>query len=325
MKNILTEEWESEYSFHVDLQHISDLTQNVVLNKLEVLDWYDRGHISVSDLYIVYAVSMLTFANTYQIIDYITLWKEHNKDIPIPSTMDKDSIVSRLKTLCGGSFLRRHKFTNINGEPRDYFYTTPHGNNFLKKLLYFKGNYDEYLGAIHIQEVLKYLSINQISLKVIESIAAKYPIEVSSKPFFTTHSLYFDKATRSTVEIYGFFNLKDRNKRILLEPFRMKYDELCYSKNQMVTLAEERFEFLKRYISDFVRDNSGSESLNVVFVCENLASIKILAKQISKWDEYFYSYVSFTTDKLIRDKGLENSSFKVKLDDGKVKLVIGSL
>jgi len=327
MANIFTKNWISDYILHDKIDHRPDHTRNSNLSKLQVIDKYDEGVITMSDLYIVYAIHMMTFANMYQIMEYCKWWGTYNKDIPLFSGTDKEAFGNRLEALTKNSFIRRYKFNNLEDKARDYFYVTPNGYNFLRRKLYYNGAYDEFLGAAPLQEVLKYLANNEIMIQILKKSSVEQGYHIESKPIFVSHMQFFDKATRSNITTYGFFNIRktDEKLKILLEPFRPTFDTGHYSKGHMDALQEGRFEFIRRYIDEYIKKNNGPFGLKVIFVAESMDAAKKLAPLIASSDSYLHSMMYITVDKIVEMHGLESTFLQLKTTDAKVGLIPVSL
>ncbi|MBI9013824.1 MAG: hypothetical protein JEZ08_16440 [Clostridiales bacterium] len=313
MANVFNRDWVSDYIFHDSLNWRPDNVRNKTLTKMQVIDAFDDGIITYSDLYILYAVNVMTYANLYQLMKYTKWWKTYNKEIPLNSADDEEAFKGRVETLVKTSLLKRFKFVNGDGQHRDCYYVTPNGYNFIKRKLYFKGSYDEFLGAAPVQEILKYLSNNELLLKIIENVSVEEGYHMESKPLYTSHIQFYDRTLRDTIVTYGFLNIRyaDKKAKILIEPYRPTYDVNVFAKGQMEENQKMRFDFLERYIRDFNQKNAGTGSLKVVFTSENLKAAKELAKKIMRYDEYTRKNMYITIDKTIQEKGLDNTFFKV--------------
>lgn len=322
MASIFEKEWISDYKYHDEINFRPDNTNNKTLSKIQVIDAYDNGDITMSDLYIVYVVHVMTFANTYQIIEYLKWWNKYNKQIPINPGEDSESFDNRVKALTKNSILRRYKFKNAEGKQRDYYYVTAHGYNFLRRKLYYNGSYDEYLGAAPLQEVLKYLANNEILIRILQKAHVEAGYHLESKPLYASHVQFFDKATRSNVTTYGFMNIRkeDSKLKFLFEPYRPTYDANNYASGQMQELYTQRMEFIKRYIDEYIRANAGTAGLHVLFVAESIQALKEVAAVVVKFNDYYRNCIYFTCDKLIAEHGIRNSIIQLKPKDDKYTL-----
>ncbi len=327
MKNVFKTDWVSDYIWHDNINWRPDHTRNRTLSKMGVIDAFDDGVVTYSDLYIVLAIHAMTYANLYQITEYTRWWKNHNKDLPLNPADDMEAFKSRIETLVKNSFLRRFKFTNNEGKDRDYYYVTPNGYNFIKRKLYFKGSYDEYLGAAPVQEVMKYLANNEILIKVLHDVSVEEGYHIESKPIYSSHIQFFDKVSRSNITTYGFLNIPfgEHKMKILIEPYRPSYDKNVYASGQMKKHQEERFAFLERYINQFNAQNVGEGSLKVIFVAEDIASAKKLGNKLTDFESYVRGNMLITVDKTVEKHGLEDTFIVVKEKDNKFSLGIDSL
>jgi len=322
MASLFETNWVSDYILHDQINYTPDRTLNKTLSKLQVIDKYDEGVVTISDMYILYIVHVMTFANAYQVWEYVKWWGKHNNEIPLISSDNFENFKNRLEELCKNSFLKRHKFKNVENKSRDYFYVTVHGYNFLKKKLYYTGPYDEYLGAIPLQEVLKYLANNEILIEILKKTTVEHGYHLESKPVFVSHIQFFDKAARENVTTFGFFNIRkpEGKIKILLEPYRPTFDKHQYQQNQMVAIQENRFAFIKRYFDEYVKKNNTPNGLNIVFVAESLEAAKKLAGIIATFDPYLRGIIYITVDKLVKQHGLDKTFLKVIDRDGKINL-----
>lgn len=327
MSNVFNKNWTSDYIFHEDINCVPDHKRNVNLSKPQIIDKYDEGVISVSDLYIVYVIHVMTFANQYQIWEYIKWWGKHNNEIPLISSDNMENFGNRLEALCKNSFIRRYKFKNIEGKHRDYFYVTANGYNFLKRKLYFKGSYDEFLGAAPLQEVLKYLSNNEILIQILKKTNVEHGYHLESKPVFSSHVQFFDKLVRENITTYGFFIIRkeDSKHKILLEPFRPTFDKNHYSKSHMDAVQEGRFAFIKRYVADYIKVNNDPSGLSIIYVAENMEAAKQLATTIATFDNYMRNMIYISVDKTIETAGLTDTFLQLREKNGKPILSAATL
>lgn len=322
MANLFETNWISDYILHDGINFIPDKANNKTLSKLQVIDKYDEGVVTISDMYIVYSIHVMTFANTYQIWDYIKWWGKHNNEIPLISSDNFENFKNRLDELCKNSFIKRHKFKNVENKVRDYYYVTVHGINFLKKKLYYNGPYDEYLGSVPQQEILKYLANNDILLKILSKSYVEHGYHLESKPIYVSHAQFFDKAARANITTFGFLNIRkpDEKVKILLEPFRPTFDKNQYQANHMKALQEKRFTFVKSYFDEYVKQNNTPNGLHIIYVAESLEAAKELAGTVANFDPYLRNIIYITVDKLVAMYGLTNTFLKVVENNGKVSL-----
>lgn len=322
MANLFETNWISEYILHEGINFIPDKANNKTLSKLQVIDRFDEGVITISDMYIVYVIHVMSFASKYQIWEYIKWWGKHNNEIPLISSDNFANFENRLDELCKNSFIKRHKYKNVENKVRDYYYVTGHGINFLKKKLYYNGQYDEYIGAVQPQDVLKYLANNDILLKILDNSFVEHGYHLESKPLFVSHAQFFDKASRSNITTYGFINIRkpEEKVKILLEPYRPTFDNIQYQASHMEALQEQRFIFIKNYFSEYVKKNNTPNGLHIVFVAESLTAAKDLAGKIANFDPYLRNIIYITVDKLVKQHGLTNTFLKVIDKNGKIVL-----
>ena len=319
----------SDYIWHEKLNWRADHVRNTTLSKMKVIDAFDDGIVTYSDLYIVYVIHVMTYANLYQIAEYTKWWKTQCKDLPLNPADDMEAFKSRIENLVKNSFLRRYKFVNNEGKDRDYYFVTPNGYNFIKKKLYFKEKYDEYLGAAPVQEVLKYLANNELLVKILNNVSMEQGYHMESKSFYSSHVQYYDKSKRKNIITYGFLNIPigDRKVKILIEPYRPTFDVNVFAKGQMDQIQNDRFDFLNKYIDEFDTKNIGNGSLKVIFVAEDVHSARKLAAYISTLESYIRANMMVTVDKVVQQHGLSKTFLKLidKPEDNKTGLGLTSL
>lgn len=270
----------SKFALHDSINQRAD-KKNKALDKLAIFDKFDYGIVNNNDLYIVYAIHVLTFSTTYQTIEYLKWWKEKYE---LQISDSSESIIERLGELQQSSMVRRYRFKLKDGQNMDYFYVTPAGYNFLKKRLYFDGPYDEYLGAVHFDDVLKQLSVNDVALKNLNHLELD-DYHILKKPVFSSHVQKFFKTSekKKNIHLYGFF----QKESIIIEPF-----SVSEKTSFLFEVEKERMIFFKKYLAE-------NSSLKVVFLLDEIDSIKRIAAYLKQMpNEHPNIYVATESDAL---------------------------
>lgn len=276
--------------------------KNSSKSKLEVMDLFDSGYISLSDLYILYAIHVFTFATTSQVLRYIKAWKNVDKTLLVPDELE--GLTSRLDALNKASMLRRSKFNDKYAKTMDSLSVTSHGYNFMKKKLYFGGNYDEYLGASPAQEQLKYLALNEVVLRHLE-LPEGY--NMGTDPVYYSHEYYFLKAKKKNITTYGYM----KTKKILFEPY-LTSCENGYSDDHMRSVEEERMYFIRFYLEESLRKMSSNR---ICFICDSIEGVKDLSKKyLVNFEETLLTkcFIVIPEQKGIIVPVIEENKFKLK-------------
>lgn len=286
---------------------------NGELNKEDILANYYRNKFTLSDLFIVEAIATLTFADKGLIIKQLELMRKKEPDkliYSIDSEYKKDGeIVSRLEVLCKNSLVRCFKF---NVGPRSkvyksYYCVTPHGYNYLKKIINRTEAYDDYIGVTPIDEVFKFLSAATVAV-----IGADSPY---FKNMYTNNKFYIQETKKNTFTYAELLFEKDNKKRyMLIEPYFLNYHKGRLTEEAQLKHLEKRMETVTKYISARTLEIQPI----IVFVCENMNGIRSLCNAIFKYFKYNYSNIYFTTEYLVfKRQDLKSSLFGIKsLEDG---------
>ncbi len=330
MASIFEKNWISDYKLHEDINWHPDINRNTVGSTIQVIDDLDHGKLTLSDIYTLFAVHTMTFANLYHISEYMKWWSNFNKELPIQNTTGEealDAFNGRLEALTKASLIRRYLFTPAEGKARVYYYVTGNGYYAIKNAIGLKGPYNQNLGLLPVQEVMKYLAINEVFIKLLSKTKVEQGYHVMSKKIYASHISFFDKATRENIMTYGFANIRksDSKKKILFEPYRPTYDKNGYCEGHMKTNQEERFEFIERYVKAYIRDNAGIHGLQIAFICEDMDAVKKLANRVKLYPTHIRECIVMSVDKIIEKHGLKNTFLKINDKDGKLMLSSASL
>jgi hypothetical protein len=93
----------------------------------------------------------------------------------------------------------------------------------------------------------------------------------------------------------------------------------------MASVQEDRFEFIKSYVDEYIKANSGIAGLKIIFVAESIIEARKLAGKMKNYESYLRNCLLFTADKLVEEYGLKGTFLQYKEVDDKVTLVQASL
>jgi hypothetical protein len=145
------------------------------LSKQEVIYLYERSFFTDSDLQIVKLIADHLFATQGMIEKSIRRFSANSgSEQYVPIIGELKNLKTRLTSLVKAGILVKYLFdvpkpSSGAGEEGEngkftysYYLVSPHGYNFLKRVLNYGGSYDEYLSITPLDEVFKYLSTNAV-------------------------------------------------------------------------------------------------------------------------------------------------------------------
>lgn len=272
-----------------------DATKNLkTLTKLEVQYLYDTGFFSLSDLHIVKIVAKHVFVTQSMVKKYIDYNNKYADGVNrVYITSDIDNIKNRLTNLVKAGVLTRYIFYTYHYEHTDklmkmsYYLVSPHGYNYIKRILNYKEPYDEYLAVWPIEEVFKFLVVN--------TVCQRFLTEKSFKEYNIDFPFYI-KELKSKERIYAVIDVavEDGSKKVIVEPFKLNYNNMRISENEFKMELNNRFKVLKEYIQ-FLQGN-GYVSNDIIFVCEDFKGIKQAAKMATHYLPEYLDNIYYTTD-----------------------------
>lgn len=298
----------SPFIYHNEVNVEAD-KNNKNLSKDDVLFLYNQDTFVLSDLHIVKMIAQYSFLTQIQIFSAIQAYL--NKYPNIPLVKDVDGLRNRLRYLTKSALIRRYHFQALDKnknqlKKQSYYCVSPHGYNYIKRIVNFKEKYNEYIAATPIDEVFKFLSTGV----VIQALINK-----SSSITFTMNKQVYVKEIKSIYDIYGEIKNKVNNidYRVLIEPFKLRYDKNRMTEIEWKNNLNERIDFIKTYFSRY----SADVSPYVIFSCEDLEGLKQAMKIIKDPLEDYLDSIYFTTDAILFFYGLDNALIKVVNDKGK--------
>lgn len=278
------------------------------LNKMEVTSLYDSKLFTDSDLHIVKIVANNLFATQKMIEKAIFLNNARsNESTYVPMIADLEFLKSRLTDLVKANILIKYIFqvprsdNSGNYINLSYYLTSPHGYNFIKRILNFDKNYDEYLAVTPIEEVFHYLSTGSVCQEFMKLSGVTYEVDM---PFYS-------KNTKKLNKLYGKISMnKDGVEyRIVVEPLKFLFNRNRISEDDFIRNLNTRFLIVKEYLQTLLA--KADKKFYLIFVCDDYAGLRnacILADRNLK--EYM-PYIYFTTDKLC-SRGLDEALIQIK-------------
>lgn len=284
---------------------VSSKSKNLSIS--EVIDSYDRGKFTDSDLQIANIVASHVFSNEGMIGNAIKQYNKLSTGDGITLMEDVElNLKGRLTELVKSDILKKYNYVSLDaksGKPfkHSYYLNTAHGYNFLKRLMNFDDNYDQYLAIRPIEEVFKYLgtvSVTQSLQKMTGFI--KYKID---KPV-----IFKDKHIKSN--IFGIVDIakKNRTHRVVLEPLRLKFNKNRITADDWSKEIDFRFLILRNYTRAII----SKYDYSIVIICEDLEGIKKACELTLKNMPEYLGNIFFTTDAAVNRYGAENSMLELK-------------
>lgn len=288
--NIL-KETQTPFMYHEDL-NLEYCSNNKSLNKEEVLVKYYTNYFTVSDLVIVKALSKIVFGTNTMIWKVLELFKRKYPKMPVLT--DAKLLKNRLTVLTKSSIIKRFKFIPIGGNsPHSYYCITPHGYNYIKRIMNFKDKYDEYIGVTPPDEVMKYLAS--------VAVAEEFIDHDSFIDFNVDVSFYTKELGLQNIYVEVKTNVNDKENTIIIEPLYFKFDTNRMSEEEYMLNLRERLRVIEKYISTKVEDDTPT----IMFVCENVSGIKQAMELASEHLALYKNYMYFTTDSVTHKMGVK--------------------
>lgn len=264
-----------------------------ILSKQEVQYLYDSNYFTDSDLQIANVVAKHVFATQGMIKKYIDYFHKVKTDMDaVPLISDMNSLKGRLQVLVKAGILSRYLFTVPHFLEADkefqmsYYLVSPHGYNYLKRILNNGQSYDEYLGITPLDEVFKYLCVN---------IFCQSLLDIKNFKNYTIERSFYSNQSRKKHAIYGVIDMEKDSckKKIIVEPFRINYNPNRFSINEFNNNLINRFNLIKEYGNMLM---SKGEDYDVMFVCEDFEGLKKAAKFVSNRIPELQEKIYFSTD-----------------------------
>lgn len=264
------------------------------LSKLDVQYLYDTKYFSLSDLHIAKVVAKHVFVTQSMVKRYIDYcYKMTSAKEYMPVINDVDALKLRLQILAKAGILTRYAFDTYHYEYEDkllkmsYYLVSPHGYNYLRRILDYKEPYDEYLAITPIEEVFKCLAVNSVCLSFLKIEAFRdYNLDF---PFYI-------KEFKSKEKIYGVVDVvsDNINRKVIIEPFKLTYNKMRISEETFKLELNKRFKILKEYIGYL--QSKGYTNNDIIFVCEDFDGIKKAGKMANHYLPEYMETIYFTTD-----------------------------
>lgn len=285
-----------------------DLKQDVInksLGKAEVMLLYENNYFTVSDLLIAKIAAKYVYSSEIHIKKAIEHFHKTAKDDDRVALISIDEyqrgIKSRLGQLCKADILKRYMYQAFKeyGElrPQSYYFVSAHGYNYIKRIVNFKGNYDEYLAIRPIEEALSYLSVNTV-------ISSFY--EYDSFKGFENDVSFYSKDKQSKASIYSIVEteVNGLKYKIYLEPLKFNFNDNRISKNEWKENIIERLEILKEAV---LKDKDNNSIKYIMFICEDIKGVQIAVTYVREYLADIKGICLFTTDGVVFTSGLERS------------------
>lgn len=308
----LIEKSTTPFMYHDRIDLVQDKINNS-LSKEEVVLLYERNFFTISDLLIAKIVAKYVYASELHVKKAIKYFHEtaaEDDKVGLISADEADkALKGRLEQLCKADIIKRYRYQALKeyGELKlqSYYFVSPHGYNYIKRIVNFKENYDEYLAIRPIEDVFNYLSINTV-------ISSFYEHNCLKK--FENDVPFYSKDKRIKTNIYSIVETEANGvkHKIYLEPLRFRFNDNRISKNEWKENIIERLGILKEAV---LKHNDNSIKY-IIFICEDIKGLQIGVSYVLQYLQDIKDICLFTTDGVVFTSGLENAMVCLSDSDG---------
>lgn len=311
----LLQEAESLYMYH-DSSVRTPSAKARPLSKSDVISEYDSGRFTNSDLQVVKLVAKNVFCTQGMIDKEINHYNKNNHGTGV-SLMEavNMNLKSRLTDLVKCDILKKYTYQTPGLKKGDmftysYYLTSGHGYNFLKRILKYDGNYDEYLAIKPLEEVLKYLS-------VVSTVQTLYDIKGYTNSCIDKPLILKDKHVKTN--LYGIVDVSRDEKvcRIVLEPIKFNHNKEIISDADWMKDIEFRFGVLKSYMQMLF----SKCEFAVLILCDDIGGLSRAGEMALRLVPDFINYIYFSTDAVITRHGFDAAMLKLKENGDMVSAV----
>ncbi len=278
------------------------------LSKNDVNFMYYNNVFTLSDLHVVKYVAENIFCTVPMLKRSIKHYHETTEDSQkVILSVNTEHLKERLDTgLCRAQILVKTLFAshrkasagdNNRKEYMSYYTCTPHGYNFIKRLIGYDRPYDEYSSILALDQVFKYLSVITVC-QTFYDIPGFKNYKINNQEYTVNI-----KTGRKYYSPYGVVNLEAENNRtkVIIEPFFRSYNKSRISGNAYIAEVKERF----ANIGDYLQKNF--DMTHLIFSCEDISAIKAAVDLTKEYLPGCTNKVYFTIDKEANKNGIENA------------------
>jgi len=280
------------------------------ISKDEIVADYFLGKITLSDLFITFAIAKNTFANYNMIQRTLRYISKVYPEKPVP--MDTDYLKTRLDMLAKAGLLWKYSYIPEGTDKKQVFFcVTANGYGFLVRILEYKHMYDNMGGITPIDSIVKHLSASDIISRM---------LELKGVEKFNTYEKLYSKKDRKAYQLYGKIIINNNGTKYctIIEPLFFRYDKARINGDENEKNIRGRITVIETFINTCLA--SGIIPF-VIVVCEGYNELVDTIKLI-KNEKVKDEYISYTTTSVINEFGIKEGllSTKIKDDDGKKRL-----
>ena len=277
------------------------------LSKNDVNCLYLNNVFSISDLHIAKIVAENIFSTVPIIgrsINYYHRTTPDNDKVALVQQMEH--IKERLdKHLCRSQILYKTVYTVQSSRGSQdskkkiyaYYTCTPHGYNFLKRIVGFSKTYDEYTGVLCIDQAFRYLSVVTVCQHFYK-VPGFENYQVQNQEYTVNV-----KTGRKWYSPYGIVKINNGNNpvKVVVEPFHLSFNRNRVSETDYVNDLKNRFTDL----NDYMQKVTAEGKVYIIFSCEDIQSVKAAVELTKQYLPLFTDNVYFTIDRLGEEIGIE--------------------
>lgn len=298
------------YSYHSgDYINISDMSMLITsygVVEAKIL----QGAVTISDMYIAYAVAMLGVTDVVSISKYLKWLHKQYPEKRIPHQLEMGSLKNRVAALARTGILRVSDiYTSNDKKIANAISISDIGAKVVKrKLSMEKMSYD----AWALTDTTAKIYARIITAKILCSIIDNTPADILS--INTSVSLY-DKNSAAKRGVLGevIFGNDNRQSIYYIEPVTFQVDKSIKTELENTSDIMDRVNMYASIINEAELENN---DINIIFVVDDMESMQKIISQIKTLGKNFAKHCLFTTERLIQanEGRLYRSFYSLKLE-----------
>lgn len=287
-------------------------------NSLDKIAFFYRSEeITISDLFIGYAVSLYKYTIPKVIADTVIalgkLWPEKN----VPRYISREGLMSRVKKMCGMGMLRRFVFQK-EGNNIVLYSTTAEFAKVIYQALKLSTDARQEKDILPPLEILEKAASSLVSCELMNS------------PFLTEYNFmpsYYDgEIGRITFNAEVRHTINGQEYVTVVEPLFTKVDIKRFTKTEWQGYLHKKMKALRLYLESFSKKE---KKIQLIIVCEDAEDFKLASTWIcTDFPEHMLANIYFTSEGALKSSSyklkesmIRITSVKEKEDDTSVKIL----
>lgn len=287
-------------------------------NALDKIAYFYRSEeITISDLFIAYAISLYKFTIPKVVADTVValgnLWPQKN----VPRNISREGLLSRIKKMCSMGMLRRYVYQK-DGNNIVLYSTTAEFAKVIYQAL--KLNTD----ARHEKDIIP-------PVEIVERAAASLvSSELMKSSFLTGYNFmpsYYDNETgKVTFNAQIQHKINDQEYLTVIEPLFFRVDQKRFTAPEWETYLLKKVKALRAYLDSLEK---GGSKVQLIIVCEDAEDFKKASTLIcSTFPEKMLPFIYYTSEGALKsstynlkDSMIRVTSVKQKEDEPSIKIL----